>query len=120
MAAISKSEIEPPFPPPPIGTTTLLVPITSWGEMHMEATDMGIEFDLFWYESVTKGVAYFFRWLSEPRCTVLVVWDNEGPTHVECRRRGDILLSDDECAPILAEVIEVFRAAGQWPNQVAH
>ena len=120
MAAAPQSEIEAPFPPPPIGTTTLLVPITSWSEMHHEATDMGVEFDLFWYESVTEGVAYFFRWLSDPRCIVLVVWDNAGPTHVECRKRGGILASDDESAPILAEVISAFRAVGQWPEQVAH
>lgn len=88
--------------------------------MHRETKDVGVKFDLFWYESITEGVAYFFRRLSEPRCTVLVVWDNEGPTHVECRKRGDIVLSDDECAPILAEVIDAFRAVGRCPNQVVH
>lgn len=81
---------------------------------------MGVEFDLFWYESVTEGVAYFFRWLSDPRCTVLVVWDNDGPTYVECRKSGDILLSDNESAPILSKVIEAFHAAGHWTKQVAH
>lgn len=120
MAVISQSEIEPPFPPPPIGTTIHLTPITSWSEMHQEVTDMGVEFDLFWYESVTEGVAYFFRWLSDPRCTVLVIWDDTGPTHVECRKCGDVLASDDEFAPILAEVFAAFRAVGQWPEQVAH
>lgn len=120
MAAALQSEIEAPFPPPPVGATTHLTPITSWSQMHQEVTDMGVELDLFWYESVTEGVAYFFRWLSDPRCTVLVVWDNAGPTHVECRKRGDVLASDDESAPILAEVVAAFRAVSQWPEQVAH
>ncbi len=120
MATTMQSETEAPFPAPPIGATTHLVPITSWSEMHQEATDMAVEFDLFWYESVTEGIAYFFQWLSDPRCTVLVVWDDTGPTHVECRKRGDILASEDESAPILAEVVAAFRVVGHWRKQVAH
>jgi hypothetical protein len=120
MATAPTCEIEAPFPPPPIGRTRHLVPITSWTEMHQEATDMGIMFDLFWYQSVTEGAAYFFRWLSDPRCTVLVVWDDAGPTLVECRKRGDVLASDDETAPILGEIIAAFRAVGQWPEQLSH
>jgi hypothetical protein len=88
--------------------------------MHQEVTDMAVEFNLFWYESVTDGIAYFFRWLSDPRCTVLVVWDDTGPTHVECRKRGDILACDDESAPILAEVVAAYCAVGHWQKQVTH
>lgn len=120
MATAMQSETEAPFPSPPIETTAQLVPIRSWSEMHREVTDMAVEFDLFWYESVTEGIAYFFRCLSDPRCTVLVVWDNTGPTHVECRKRGDILASEDEFAPIRAEVVAAFRTVNHWRKQVTH
>lgn len=40
--------------------------------------------------------------------------------HVECRKRGDILVHDGESTPILAEVVAAFRAAGHWRKQVAH
>lgn len=120
MTAAIQSEVEAPFPIPPIEATGHLSPIMSWRDMHREATDMTVEFDLFWYESVTEGVAYFFRWVSEPRCTVLVVWDDTGPTHVECRKRGDVLASASESAPILAAVVSAFRAAGHWRKQAAH
>jgi hypothetical protein len=49
------------FPRPPIQGNALLVPIKSWTEMHDETRVSGVEFDLFWYNSVTEGVAYFFR-----------------------------------------------------------
>lgn len=113
-------EIEAPFPPSPIEPTEHLFPITSWYEMHQEVTEMAVEFDLFWYESVAEGVTYFFRWLVEPRCTVLVVWDSAGPTHVECRKRGDILVSEDESAPIVAAAVSAFRTAGNWSTRATH
>jgi len=100
------------FPTPPFVGSELLVPITSWHEMHRETEVTKVEFDLFWYDSVNDGAAYFFRWLGEPRSTVLVVWNDAGPTHIECRKIGDLLASDTESAPIIAEVTQMFRSAG--------
>jgi hypothetical protein len=48
------------FPPSPVAGSELLVPITSWPEMFCETAITGVEFDLFWYDSVEEGVAYFF------------------------------------------------------------
>jgi hypothetical protein len=56
-----------PWTPPPIPGTERLVPITSWPEMYIETEATKVEFDLFWYDCVLDGVAYFFRWLGEPR-----------------------------------------------------
>ena len=100
------------FPSPPIVASELLTPITSWPEMFREETITGVEFDAFWYESIEQGVAYFFRWLGEPRSTVLVVWDDEGLTHVECRKIGDLVLSTTESMPIIVELGRAFRNAG--------
>ena len=100
------------FPSPPIQGSAVLVPITSWPEMHRETELTRVEFELFWYEKVNEGVAYFFRWLGEPRSTVLVVWKDDGPTHIECRSIGDTLLSGEASAPILAEITSAFREAG--------
>ena len=98
----------------------MLVPITSWPEMHGETQITNVEFDLFWYDSVADGVAYFFRWLGQPRSTVLVVWNDEGPTHIESRNMGDLLLSAEDSANITAEVTSAFRAAGYWRNMAHH
>ena len=100
----------------------MLVPITSWPEMYRETTTTGAEFDEFWYETVEDRVAYFFRWLGEPRCTVLAVWDDRGLTHVECRKTGDIVVSATEAAPIVAELTHAFRNAdvGFGPNIPRH
>jgi hypothetical protein len=100
------------FPPPPTQGSAVLVPITAWADMHRETDLTKVEFELFWYEKVNEGVAYFFQWLAEPRSTVLVVWNDDGPTHVECRTIGDTLLSDEASAPILAEMTSAFRQAG--------
>jgi len=108
------------FPSPPVRGGELLVPITSWPKMHRETQTTKVEFDLFWYDSVTDGVAYFFRWLGEPRSTVLVVWNDEGPTHIECRKIGDVLVSAQESASITAEVTAAFRAAGYWRHLAGH
>lgn len=115
-----RSETETPFPASPVPATDKLVPITSWADMHREAREMGVELDLFWYDSVAEGVAYFFHWLPEPRCIVLVVWNGTEPTHVESRKRGDVLASDDENGSILGEVIHAFRFAGYWPELSNH
>lgn len=106
------TKAEAVFPPPPVAASKLLVPITSWPEMFREETTTGVEFDEFWYESIEQDVAYFFRWLGEPRATVLVVWDNEGFTHVECRKIGDLLLSTTESMPIITELGRAFRKTG--------
>ena len=108
------------FPRSPIQGGALLVPITSWPEMHEETKATKVEFDLFWYDSVADGVAYFFRWLGEPRSTVLVVWNDKGPTHIECRAVGDVLVSPHDSASIAAEVTVAFRAAGYWQHMAEH
>ncbi len=114
------TELTTVFPPPPIAASELLVPIVSWPEMFREATITGVEFDLFWYDSVEEGVAYFFSWLGEPRSTVLVVWADDAPTHIECRKWKDILGAPMECVPIITEVTQMFRSAGFWREQVNH
>ncbi len=88
--------------------------------MHNETRETNVEFDLFWYDSVTDGLAYFFRWLGAPRSTVLVVWNDQGPTHIECRTIGDVLVSDHETANITAEITSAFRAAGHWRHMAEH
>jgi len=114
------TEAEYLFPPPPINGSERLVPITSWAEMFRETQITSVEFDAFWYESVEGGVAYFFKWLSVPRATVLVVWDKFKPTHVECRSVGDVLIPEADAAPILAEVVDLFRGAGFWQDEAHH
>lgn len=114
------TEAEASFPHPPVAASEMLVPIVSWPEMHRETAVTGVDFGLFWYESVEECVAYFFRWLGEPRSTVLVVWNDKGPTHIECRKVGDLLLSTTESMPIIAEVNQVFRRAGFWREKADH
>lgn len=120
MARATDTETQSAFPGPPIKGSDLLVPIVSWPEMHREREVTRVEFELFWYDSVNEGVAYFFRWLGEPRSTVFVVWNDEGPTHIECRKIGDVLASDPECAPIIAEVARLFRDAGFEQHKMIH
>ena len=113
-------KLEDTFPPPPVEGSEFLVPITTWSEMILETKCTGVIFDEFWYDSVEDGVAYFFRWLGAFRSTVLVVWDDERPTHIECRKSGDLLASTEESERIIAEVIQLFRNAGSWRNHVMH
>ena len=108
------------FPSPPIAASELLVPITSWPEMFRETEATGVEFDLFWYERVEDGIAYFFSWLGEPRSTVLVVWNSEGPTHIECRKMGDLPATETESLPIIATITHLFRGAGFWRDKLSH
>jgi hypothetical protein len=108
------------FPPPPIEATEFLQPITSWEEMFSEMRVTGVDFDSFWDESIEEGVAYFFRWTGEPRATVLVVWDDQKPTHIECRTYGDDLLTDSLAAEIVEEVVTQFYKAGFWRNESRH
>jgi hypothetical protein len=114
------TKLEGAFPPPPVEARELLVPITTWAEMFRETKLTGVDFDEFWYDSVEDGTAYFFRWMGEPRSTVLVVWDKKKPTHIECRKSGDLLASADETERIIAEVTLLFRNAGFWSDHVIH
>lgn len=111
---------EAALPPSPVAASELLAPITSWSDMVREAAITGVEFDLFWYESVEEGAAYFFRWLGQPRSTVLVVWEKDGPTHIECRKAGDQLLDPAESEPINAEIMRLFYEAGYCRNSTQH
>jgi hypothetical protein len=113
-------KMEGTFPPPPVEASELLVPITTWSEMFRETKFTGVKIDEFWYDSVEDGVAYFFSWLGEPRSTVLVIWDDERPTHIECRKVGGLLASVDESERIIAEVTQLFRNAGFWRDHVIH
>jgi hypothetical protein len=88
--------------------------------MLRETAVTNVEFDLFWLESVEAGVAYFFSWLGEPRCTVLVVWNSEQPTHIECRRLNDIEVPATDSLPILLEITQAFRHAGFWHEEPIH
>ena len=106
------------FPPPPIAGDELLITITSWEALHVETRVTGIEFEQYWFDSVEDQVAYFFKWLGEPRSTVLVIWTVDGPTHIECRTFGDRELDRQESNAVIAAVIMHFRNAGYWPNLV--
>ena len=108
MKRISDTKMEGAFPTPPVEASELLVPITTWAEMFRETKLTGVDFDEFWYDSVEDGVAYFFRWMGQPRATVLVVWSKKKPTHIECRKSGDLLASADETERIIAEVTQLF------------
>lgn len=96
------------FPSPPVHGSELLAPITSWEQMHREAMDVGVEFEHFWFDSVQEHVAYFFRWLGQPRATVLVIWQDDRVTHVECRKMGDIAMTESELTPVNAELSRIF------------
>jgi hypothetical protein len=106
------------FTRPPVKTSEVLVPIAPWPAIFQEAKVTGIIFYEFWHDSVEDGVAYFFRWLGEPRSTVLVIWEVDGPTHIEARKSGDLPLSAGELEPIIAEVTMLFRDAGFRPNRL--
>lgn len=88
--------------------------------MYREIQTTGVDFDTFWFNSVEEGAANFFRWSGDPRVTVLVVWNAEKPTHIECRTTGDVLLAEIESEPILAEVTKLFRDAGYWSKDLSH
>jgi hypothetical protein len=88
--------------------------------MLRERAVTSVEFDLFWYKAVENGVAYFFSWLGEPRSTVLVVWNDEKPTHIECRKVSDLEMSETETPPILTEITQMFRGAGFWRGETSH
>ena len=119
-SSTNDTEAEYFFPPPPIEGNERLVPIRSWAEMFFEMQVTNVEFNEFWYESVEEGVAYFFSWFGSPRSTILVVWDDDPSTHIECRTFGDILLPDAEATPIITEIIHLFRSAGYWQGEAHH
>ena len=120
MQARTDTQVDPRFPPPPVEPSDRLTPIRTWYEMFVETGVTGVEFDLFWYESVEAGLAYFFRWLGEPRATVLVVWNEQGPLHIECRTFGDQPVSAPDADPIVAEVMTAFHGAGFLSELVTH
>lgn len=117
---IDTQELKGVFPAPPVEASEFLVPITTWAEILREAEVTGIIFDELWYDSIEDGVAYFFRWLGEPRSIVLVVWNDDRPTHIECWKCGDLPISADESERIIAEVVLLYRKAGFWPNHLIH
>jgi hypothetical protein len=117
---ITDSMLDDAFPPPPVNGNDLLVPITTWVEMFRETQVTGIELEEYWLEHVEAGVAYFFRWLGKPRSTVLVIWNDEGPTYIECRTFGDSPVSLVKSESISAEVIKLFRDAGFWLKYTNH
>lgn len=100
------------FPPSPVQGSSLLRPITSWTQLHDERKATKVEYGMFWDESVHAGVAYFFRWLGEPRATVLTVVAGKELTHVEARKAGDLDLTVAEALPITREVKSAFARAG--------
>lgn len=100
------------FPKPPIEGDHCLVPIRTWPEMLRETNTTGVEFDAYWLQAVEERVAYLFSWIREPRCTVLVVWGEDGVKHVECRKSGDLPLSATESREIAAHVEALFISAG--------
>ena len=120
MQARTDTQVDPRFPPSPVEPSDRLTPIRTWYEMFVETGVTGVEFDLFWYESVEAGLAYFFRWLGQPRATVLVVWDEQGPLHIECRTFGDQPVSAPDADPIVAEVMTAFHGAGFLSELVTH
>ncbi|MBN1547659.1 MAG: hypothetical protein JW902_13495 [Syntrophaceae bacterium] len=117
---ITDTKLGDEFPPPPVKGSDLLVPITTWAHMLQETQVTGVQFDEFWCDSVENDVAYFFRWLGEPRATVLLVWDDEGLMYIECRKSGDMLVSEDESERILSEVIKLFPNTGFWCDHFRH
>ena len=88
--------------------------------MYAETQITNVEFEQFWFDSVEEGVAYFFRWLGDTRATVLIVWTDDGPTHIECRTFGDQEVADDESRVVIAAVVFQFRKAGYWPDLGTH
>lgn len=80
--------------------------------MYAEMQITGVEFEQFWFESVEDGVAYFFRWLVNLRATILIVWTDDGPTHIECRTLGDQEVADDESRGVISTVVMQFRDVG--------
>lgn len=100
-----------PFPPCPIQGSPQLRPITSWTQMDAERKMMKVEYGTFWDESVHAGVAYFFRWLGEPRATVLAIYGDKCLSHIEVRKAGDLELCVAELEPIKREVITEFARA---------
>jgi hypothetical protein len=88
--------------------------------MYAETQVTGVDFEQFWFESVMDGVAYFFRWEGDLRSTVLVVWTDEGPTHIEARTFGDEPVVGTELDAVTAHLVLLFRKAGYWSHLATH
>jgi len=80
--------------------------------MQREGRSTKVDYDVFWDESVHEGAAYFFRWLGEPRATVLAIWAGEDLVHVEVRKCGDVLPSAAQAEPIAAHIVRAFSRSG--------
>lgn len=100
------------FPPSPVVATSRLTPITTWVQTHEETKATNVEFDALWYDHVNCGVASFFRWTGDVRATVLVVWDDNEPILIECRKRPDELMGEVESASAVEAVMAAIRHAG--------
>jgi len=108
------------FPPHPVESGSALVPIKSWADMFLETEVTGIEFDAFWYRIVEGGAGCYFRRMGVPRCTVLVLWNVDGPELIECRASGNRLLAAPEDDSIVAQVTQLFLAAGYFGAYPRH
>jgi hypothetical protein len=111
--------IDDSFPPVPVAASSLPKPITTWRDIFDESTASGVAFDELREQSVADSAARLFRWFGSPRATVLVVWDDTGPTPVECRKTVDPPLTPSEQAPVVDEVSRSFVAPalqGPTPN----
>ena len=97
------------FPPIPVAASSLLRPITTWRDSLDESAASGIAFDELRDQSVADGAACFFRWFGSPRATVLVVWDDTGPMHFECRRTEETPLTPSAQVPVVDELSRRFR-----------
>lgn len=80
--------------------------------MWEETRTTNVEFDAYWLDHVESGAAYFFRWMGQPRATVLAIWDDHGLHVVECRGKGDRELTAEESREVITEVHRQFADEG--------
>ena len=111
---LGDSELTESFALPPLQPSASLHPIRTWEAMYRETQVTGVEFDAFWLESVSEGVACFFSWTGGPRATVLVVLDDGRIMHLECRGEGDRRLSAEAAAPIALEAWRVLGGTASY------
>ena len=100
------------FPAWALDRTDDLVSIASWRDLHAETEVTGVEIDQFWCESIDDGVAYFFKWLGEPRATVLAVAGEQSLTFVECRQSWDKPVGQLAATEVVSTVVKAFGRAG--------
>jgi hypothetical protein len=106
--ALSKS-----FPVPPIQGTDLLIPIASAEDLLREHKEMEIVFDNCWMSGVISwNTAYFFRWSGEIPAVVLVIFERNRLTHIECLTRGGSPVPTPQRSTILSSVVQSFEDEG--------